>query len=331
MAIEIFYIFIICLGLLLVSFLFLYWKYSKSLRKLKKLTRKLEEKNKIDIKVAYEEGMAEIAASVLHNIGNIVTGLTMRIENNKTLNKLPDLQKILVKYNSEIERELAMNNLNNFFNSDEGKVYKELPSSLCEMMGEMGENLDSDFSFFEKQYRKISDIITLQRSYLGKSIKFRSEVNVAEVIKDAISMQRDSFFKGKIRLSLNLKDIDIYISKVGLSQAILNFIVNAKESIDQKISEGASFEPFVKVVIYEEKGFVIIKIEDNGNGITLKENKELFKLGFSTKNRSSGFGLHHCYNFVKSNEGTLELKSEGHQKGACLILKFPKLQEKKIA
>ena len=275
--------------------------------------------------------MAEIAASVLHNIGNIVTGLTMRIENNNALKKLPAIQKILTKLNSEVECQLCVNNLDAFFKSNDGKIYKELPLTICEMIENIEEHLGTDFLFFEVQYRKISDIITLQRSYVGKSIKFRSTVNIAEVIKDAIDMQRDSFFKEKIKLFINLEDVNVYISRVGLSQTILNFIVNAKESIDQKVTEGATFMPFVRIELYEENGFATVQIEDNGNGIRVEENKEIFKLGFSTKNRSSGFGLHHCYNFVKSNEGTLEISSDGHQKGANLILRFPVFKEKQTA
>lgn len=94
---------------------------------------------------------------------------------------------------------------------------------------------------------------------LGKSIDVRKDLNA----------------KAKVRTNPEL-----------LQWAIENLVKNAMDSL--KDVEG---ETFISVSSKVQEGEVIIDIEDSGIGIDIKNVKNIFKPGFSTKKRGWGLGL----------------------------------------
>ncbi len=66
-----------------------------------------------------------------------------------------------------------------------------------------------------------------------------------------------------------------------------------------------------------------IILKDGGVGMDKNELNEIFKYGYSTKDRGSGFGLHSCLNLAKSIKGELTAKSDGKGSGSAFILTLP--------
>jgi len=71
-----------------------------------------------------------------------------------------------------------------------------------------------------------------------------------------------------------------------LQWAIENLVKNAMDSLRGKETEG-----YIAVSSKVQEGEVIIDIEDSGSGIDIKNVKNIFKPGFSTKKRGWGLGL----------------------------------------
>ena len=93
----------------------------------------------------------------------------------------------------------------------------------------------------------------------------------------------------------------ILLNKTGLKQCLLNFIKNSIESVNKKKSIKSKFIGRIIFKEVEDKSTVGFMIEDNGIGIKKEDLDNIFKFGFSTKKRGSGFGMHHCANFIKAN------------------------------
>lgn len=90
----------------------------------------------------------------------------------------------------------------------------------------------------------------------------------------------------------------VKVNKIVFSRAITNLIINSYEAAARKIS----------LTVKDYKKFILIKVEDNGKGMSNEELKNVFTRGFSGKN-SSGIGLnfvktvmdeHHCKIFIKN-------------------------------
>ncbi len=71
-----------------------------------------------------------------------------------------------------------------------------------------------------------------------------------------------------------------------LQWAIENLVKNAMDSL-----RGKEETAYISVISKVQEGEVIIDIEDSGSGIDIKNVKNIFKPGFSTKKRGWGLGL----------------------------------------
>ena len=124
----------------------------------------------------------------------------------------------------------------------------------------------------------------------------------------------------------------MFIEKIGMSQTISNAIINAIESIDEKVKLGhieKEWQLDIHTEIVDDQLALIVS--DNGVGISKENLKKLFGYGFSTKERGSGFGLHNCANYMQTVGGSIEIQSDGELLGARTIIKVPLVSEEEVA
>ena len=69
---------------------------------------------------------------------------------------------------------------------------------------------------------------------------------------------------------------------------------------------------------------VRLTVTDDGIGVEAAHLPEVFRFGFSTKARGSGFGLHAVALFVQEAGGHIALQSAGRGQGAALLLELPR-------
>jgi len=69
-------------------------------------------------------------------------------------------------------------------------------------------------------------------------------------------------------------------------------------------------------------GGVEILFQDNGPGVPVDKQKNIFEPFFSTKDGGTGLGLTVSYNIVTAHGGILELLTS-HGRGACFRLFLP--------
>lgn len=91
----------------------------------------------------------------------------------------------------------------------------------------------------------------------------------------AIEVRKDLNAQAKVKTNPEL-----------LQWAIENLVKNAMDSL-----RGTEKEAYISITSKVQEGEVIIDIEDSGSGIDIKNVKNIFKPGFSTKKRGWGLGL----------------------------------------
>jgi signal transduction histidine kinase len=117
----------------------------------------------------------------------------------------------------------------------------------------------------------------------------------------------------------------IVVDKVKVLQILVNLIRNAKDAV---LENREVVEKEITCMTSEESSEkkIIIKINDNGSGIDQKNLNKIFSLGFTTKPRGHGFGLHMSAIMAKELGGSISVESEGVGKGATFILTLPKVE-----
>jgi signal transduction histidine kinase len=289
------------------------------------LLKELKQNKEESILKSHKAGMAENAVSVLHNIGNIVTSMIMRISNSSEQHELKKVSKLLSDYNKFIETNLENKTLEDSLNnSEKGKMIKEWLPQLCDEIDRIDNESKEDNSFYLKQFNHIGDIISNQQTLASGNFQNRSVIEVVEMVEDCLKLKEDQLNKNNISIQRSFSELSIRVNKHGFSQVLLNFIVNSIESILERKKKDVSVSGIIKIEVIEKNNLVAIRVVDNGIGIKQEDLQNLFSFGYSTKNRSSGFGLHNCANYIKEHQGLSNIDSGGEYQGASVEMLFPK-------
>jgi signal transduction histidine kinase len=103
-----------------------------------------------------------------------------------------------------------------------------------------------------------------------------------------------------------------------IERCILNLLTNAVDAVPP-----ATGQVSVTTRIDDERGVIIVAVQDNGEGIPAEHREKVFDLLFSTKgSRGTGFGLAITKKLVQEHSGRVWFHSENGQ-GTTFFLELP--------
>ena len=280
--------------------------------------------NKRISEVSHRAGMAEVANSVLHNIGNVLNSINVSISQMKNQLKSTPLLN-LTKVADLINDQKA--NLAQFLTHDEkGRQLPQLITMLSTQWETEHKSLINETERLNSSIQHVNDIINKQQSFSGQ-LGVNETLKVAEIIQSVLDLHLSTFGHPSIELvTENDPELTWTGDKNKLSQIILNLITNATESVAASNAK----RQFVKISSHgTNDGLVEIRIADNGVGIKPEVLAKLFSYGFTTKEFGHGFGLHASAIAANEMGGTLRAYSDGEGLGATFILTLPN-QSKEI-
>jgi len=302
--------------------------YLLTMKDMREIRRKEEEIKELQNKLvdsAFRDGVAENAVAVLHNIGNMLTAIMGRVSDEALLSDCRVLSTVLRKIHTST-------------GADDEKRFKDFVANdpkaiaLPRMLGELAKTASGTeamvaelFESVRENCQNISSVISAQQNYANYRERTKGVFEVRKLLGDCFTMNRNRMTSRGIELEIReFPFVQVYMEKIGLVQVLNNALTNAIEAIDERSAIDPTYTS--KVISVEAKmvpNFLEISISDNGVGIAPEALKSLFKFGYSTKNRSSGFGLHNCANFMLSNGGRIEILSAGRNLGATTRLYCP--------
>lgn len=111
-----------------------------------------------------------------------------------------------------------------------------------------------------------------------------------------------------------------------LEQVIINLIKNAVEASSPGQTVHLSFEPAMAPRVARRRAVgptgVLMRVRDQGSGITVEDLKTIFEPFFTTKPGGTGLGLYICHDIVKRHGGGLTVQSEPGR-GTTFTLEMP--------
>jgi len=184
----------------------------------------------------------------------------------------------------------------------------------------------------ERAAEIVQDLLTLSR----RGVAYKQTLSVNQVIIEIFQSKEFERIKAsypdvKFNCKLSHNLFDMNGSFLNLQRAITNLMANAAESI---LNEGQVFiktdNRYVDDVIHsfdiiEEGEYVVIEVEDNGQGIPLEEQERIFEPYYTVKNlgiSSIGLGLSLVWGIVKDHDGYIDMQSIPTQ-GSRFTLYFP--------
>jgi len=160
---------------------------------------------------------------------------------------------------------------------------------------------------FAKSYRMINKVDQPQLSAIPLKVLFE---NIYQLLEPTLLQ------KG-IDLDIILKDTRLILrADMNLvEQALINLLLNAIDAV-----KGVD-EPYLSIAGISRDGYTIIKVQDNGVGMPLDIQEQIFTPFFTTKKTGTGVGLTLSKQIMLLHKGNLLLESEVGV-GSTFILQF---------
>jgi signal transduction histidine kinase len=265
-------------------------------------------------------GMAEVAAGVLHNVGNVLNSVNVSaslIDSKVRASRAADLVKVtaLLKAN---ERDVG-----SYLSSDsKGKLLPRFLISLAEhMTGDQAE-LVAEIGTMNKSLDHIKQIVSAHQSYARPS-SMAEKVDPIEVMEEALRIGGEGRGSSKLCVSRSYGELlPLTTDKHRLLQIMVNLVKNACAALDTTATE----ERLLAVTVdraHDNPAKLIMQVKDNGAGIAPEIMPRLFEHGFTTKETGSGFGLHTSALAARALGGSIHARSDGRGTGATFTVSLP--------
>ena len=278
---------------------------------------------------AFQAGIAEMGASVLHNIGNVITGMVGNLMRSRQILKVTE--KLPEKLMAYAEKSSAIANNRNDAGVDElaerllesSQVLEKTANAMTKIRS-MSET-SGTFEKLDHGIQHISDIISIQQS-ASRPVIHSTEFHLQSMVDDTLSLIEDRISKYKISQEITLApEVDLVrLPRNPLIQLMLNLLKNSLEAITEEMSINRSDDGFIRLTTAAaENDFFTITVEDSGCGTDNSTLEQIFKTGFTTKSEGSGYGLHSAANFVHQLGGEITAKSDGLHQGMKITVLLP--------
>ncbi len=147
-------------------------------------------------------------------------------------------------------------------------------------------------------------------------IEYRT-VNLGNLMQDIVHHVRvDSMMKDNIKIYFEppVEPVEVKLDQRMIKSSLLNVIVNSV----QAMPNGGN----ITLSLAKENPFVIIKVQDTGEGISKEHLEKIFRPFFTTKPQGHGFGLAEVHRVLQAHNGTIEVDSTVG-KGSTFTFKIP--------
>lgn len=266
------------------------------------------------VDIAKDAGRAEVAANVLHNVGNSSMYLLGQFEVMKRSLKSESSLEVLNALISKID------NYEGTFSefTERDPVGKRMLEFLKEMRGLSDEFIDDQ----TERVTKIEDKLRMMMKMIREENKNIHGFALLEKSDFGLLIEEASTFTSLSESVKHLVKIEIdgqpKIDFEKVKNILINLYSNSLKAC-RKIDRNAQVNTLVKL----RGNKIIIEVSDNGVGMTEATLGSIFSAGFSTSDKHSGYGLHNSSIVAQGLGGSLTGKSDGPQMGATFVLELP--------
>ena len=146
-----------------------------------------------------------------------------------------------------------------------------------------------------------------------------------DLLQDCVPLFDDPFWSIVVDIEPDLPSL--WGDRGLLNQALLNLIVNAKESMPQggRVLLKTQLAPFSTLNEQIHRA-VEIRVTDEGNGIAPENRERIFDPFFTTKKQGTGLGLAFAHKIISAHRGSIEVTSTLGQ-GTQMAVYLPAAEE----
>ncbi len=272
----------------------------------------------------YKIEMANVASTVLHNVGNVLT--SVMVAANMVESLVDQSSVVLVNRMAELltaHRE----DLGQYLTED--PKGKRIPPSLEKLGAHLLEEQQTVLKEIKGVVKNISHMkqIILSHQAMAKSAGKPEQIALGDIVSHAMELSFQPEDSKWLKVCRDDEDVPtVWADQHQLLQILVNLFRNAKQAMRQHVQDSHVLHLCTKLQ-HGDQEFVVLKIQDSGIGIAPEHVSKLFTRGFTTKKDGNGIGLHSSIAAMQDMGGTMHVHSDGIGTGATFTLTFPVKRE----
>ncbi|MGA2342748.1 MAG: CHASE4 domain-containing protein [Steroidobacteraceae bacterium] len=286
-------------------------------REFDRMVERVEQTHRELVDQSFQAGFAELSKGVLHNLGNAMTPLGVRLAKlSERLRDAPveDLRLAFDEIKDAPAASARRDDLIEFMRLG----CREMTASIAESR--------ADVEVIQRQ-------ATLVQTALGELMRSTrndhliESVRLPDLVNQTLEIVPDSC---RQRLVVDADESLRHIGAVRVARTVLrlvlqNLIINAADAVRDAGREKGVLRVGAEIVRERDREQLHLHCHDNGVGIARDDLQRVFDRGFSTKSRETnyGIGLHWCANAIGALGGRIWAASEGPGLGASMHLILP--------
>jgi len=287
-------------------------------REFDRMVARLQEARGQLIDQSFEAGYAEMARGVLHNLGNALTPLGVRVTAlAQRLEGLPidDLERAAAELSGGGNDSGRRSDLAQFIELGCQHVAAVLRESSADV-GVMSRQADSMRAALAEHMRTATSAEPVFEA-----------VRLSDLVSQSLDIVPDA---SRARLRI---DTDESLSRLGtirivrtvLRLVLQNVIINASEAVRDSGKESGMLRLSAEITREAGRDQLHLHAQDDGVGIRAENIDRIFQKGYTTKSRGTnhGIGLHWCANAIRALGGRIWATSDGLGFGAAIHVTLP--------
>lgn len=195
-------------------------------------------------------------------------------------------------------------------------------SGTVEMLGmraDLPDDLKGALERIGRQSSRAAQTLADVQRYTRGDLELKSLVNVREAIQHVIGLRTFAMRRAGVAAEMDgdgSTPLFIHGNRPRFQQALFNVIINAEQALAGKGGR-------LRVVLEGSDGTVVVRVIDEGPGITWQPRERVFERFASSKPPAdgAGLGLWAARQIVEAHGGTLRLADGA---GATLVIELPR-------
>jgi len=181
--------------------------------------------------------------------------------------------------------------------------------------GQVADSQRENIEFILEEVKRIDRLIGDLMSVVRVSDLIYGETTLEELIRNSISLMSELAKRRAVAVATEFPGDSrpIVVDADRITQVMINLLKNAIEAspADASVTVSVSFSPDARDVLFDAVGdFAIIRVRDNGLGLTEEDKQRVFEPFFSKKTGGTGLGLYVTHSIIERHGGYIYVDSE---------------------
>jgi signal transduction histidine kinase len=274
--------------------------------------------------VSYNNEMADVASTVLHNVGNVLNSVNVAVN---VVHELVNQSSVMLVHRMAELLKGHDEDWETFLTQD--PKGKRIPPALVKLGDHLIEEQQTVLKEMGGLVRNIDHVkqIILSHQTMAKSQGKRESLSIVELLDQAVELSFQPGDSKWMKIQRDYRPVpDVVTDRHQLLQILVNLLRNAKQAMQ---SQGGV--DHILAIGVEGKSenvlSVVTTIRDTGLGIAPEHLARMFTRGFTTKHDGNGIGLHSSIVTIHGMGGSLQAHSDGVGAGATMTLTLPVQRE----